>query len=186
MGAPGAGTERPEFAWKLRRAAPSSRKNTLHFAPGAALLQSADRYRATNGSCRSGALAAMGATGNALPTQHRPGSWPATAQARAIALALADCRPPRRSATLRPRPDQANAMSPAVHAFLDCCERILQGDAALIGQLRAEGFACAPASWTFSLPALHAFLATQLATVATRAPTATAPPTPVARRRSRD
>lgn len=55
-------------------------------------------------------------------------------------------------------------MSPAVHAFLDCCERILQGDAALIGQLRAEGFACAPASWTFSLPALHAFLATQLAT----------------------
>lgn len=54
-------------------------------------------------------------------------------------------------------------MTPAVHAFLDCCERILRGDAALIDQLRAEGFACAPASWTFSLPALHAFLAPQLA-----------------------
>lgn len=54
-------------------------------------------------------------------------------------------------------------MTPAVHAFLDCCQRILHGDATLIGQLRAEGFACAPASWTFSLLALHAFLAPQLA-----------------------
>lgn len=54
-------------------------------------------------------------------------------------------------------------MSHAVQAFLDCCERILQGDAALIEQLRAQGFACAPAAWAFSLPALHAFLVPQLA-----------------------
>lgn len=54
-------------------------------------------------------------------------------------------------------------MTPAVQTFLDCCERILRGDAALIEQLRAQGFACTPASWTFSLPGLHAFLAPQLA-----------------------
>ena len=54
-------------------------------------------------------------------------------------------------------------MTPAVHTFLDCCQRILHGDAALIDQLRAAGFACAPASWTFSLPALHAFVAARLA-----------------------
>lgn len=53
-------------------------------------------------------------------------------------------------------------MTPAVHTFLDCCERILHGDAALIEQLRAAGFACAPASWSFGLPALHAFLAASL------------------------
>ncbi|SDS50416.1 hypothetical protein SAMN05216221_1965 [Pseudomonas oryzae] len=55
-------------------------------------------------------------------------------------------------------------MTPAVQTFLDCCQRILHGDAALIEQLRAAGFACTPASWTFSLPALHAFLAPRLAT----------------------
>lgn len=53
-------------------------------------------------------------------------------------------------------------MTPAVHAFLDCCERILRGDAVLIDQLCAAGFTCAPASWAFTLPALHAFLAAQL------------------------
>ncbi|MCC6077181.1 hypothetical protein ACFPTX_05715 [Pseudomonas sp. GCM10022188] len=50
-----------------------------------------------------------------------------------------------------------------MQTFLDCCQRILHGDAALIEQLRAQGFACAPASWTFSLPALHAFVAARLA-----------------------
>lgn len=55
-----------------------------------------------------------------------------------------------------------NAMSAAVQLFLDCCERILRGDAALIEQLHAQHFACAPAEWRFTLPALHGFLAAQL------------------------
>lgn len=54
-------------------------------------------------------------------------------------------------------------MSQAVQAFLDCCQRVLGGDAALIEQLRAQGFACAPGEWRFTLPALHGFLAPQLA-----------------------
>lgn len=55
-------------------------------------------------------------------------------------------------------------MSAAVQLFLDCCERIVRGDAALIEQLHAQGFACAPAEWRFTLPALHGFLAPRLAT----------------------
>ncbi|MDT4879085.1 hypothetical protein FQZ97_1147260 [compost metagenome] len=42
--------------------------------------------------------------------------------------------------------------------FLNCCERVLQGDAALLGQLRARGFACGAGRWEFSLPALHGYL----------------------------
>lgn len=53
-------------------------------------------------------------------------------------------------------------MSAAVQLFLDCCERILRGDGALIEQLHTAGFACAPAAWRFTLPALHGFLTPQL------------------------
>lgn len=55
-------------------------------------------------------------------------------------------------------------MSAAVPLFLDCCARVLRGDGVLIEQLHAQGFACAPAEWCFTLPALHGFLAPQLAT----------------------
>lgn len=54
-------------------------------------------------------------------------------------------------------------MSAAIRLFLDCCERVLRGDGALIEQLHMAGFACAPGEWRFSLPALHGFLAPRLA-----------------------
>jgi hypothetical protein len=53
-------------------------------------------------------------------------------------------------------------MSAAVPLFLDCCARVLRGDGVLIEQLHAQGFACAPAEWCFTLPALHGFLAPRL------------------------
>lgn len=55
-------------------------------------------------------------------------------------------------------------MSAAVDLFLDCCERVLRGDGALIEQLHMAGFACAPGEWRFTLPALHGFLAPRLST----------------------
>ncbi|PZP26754.1 MAG: hypothetical protein DI599_00955 [Pseudomonas kuykendallii] len=45
-----------------------------------------------------------------------------------------------------------------LEAFFACCARVLDGDAALIAQLRARGFACEAGDWRFSLPAVHAFL----------------------------
>ncbi len=42
--------------------------------------------------------------------------------------------------------------------FLDCCEAVLRGDAQTLEQLRAQGFACEPGSWTFSLAELHGYL----------------------------
>lgn len=53
-------------------------------------------------------------------------------------------------------------MSQALGVFLNCCERVLQGDKALLEQLRAAGFECQAAYWSFRLPALHAFLLQQL------------------------
>lgn len=53
-------------------------------------------------------------------------------------------------------------MANAVVFFLNCCERVLQGEVALLEQLRAQGFACEAQSWNFTLPALHAFLAQHL------------------------
>lgn len=49
-------------------------------------------------------------------------------------------------------------MSEPLQRFLDCCEAVLRGDAQLLEQLRAEGFSCAPGSWTFSLSELHRYL----------------------------
>lgn len=45
-----------------------------------------------------------------------------------------------------------------LEGFFACCLRVLDGDAALIAQLRARGFACEAGGWRFSLPAAHAFL----------------------------
>jgi hypothetical protein len=49
-------------------------------------------------------------------------------------------------------------MSEAVEAFYAGCVRVLQGDAALIAQLQAQGFACEEGYWAFSLPAVQAWL----------------------------
>lgn len=49
-------------------------------------------------------------------------------------------------------------MDDSVQVFLSCCQGVLQGDALLLEQLRAQGFVCAIGSWDFSLPALHAYL----------------------------
>jgi hypothetical protein len=51
-------------------------------------------------------------------------------------------------------------MNDPVQNFLSCCQGVLQGDALLLEQLRAQGFVCAIGSWDFSLPALHAYLNT--------------------------
>lgn len=53
-------------------------------------------------------------------------------------------------------------MSDAVGVFLDCCARVLAGDAALLAQLQAQSFACAPGVWAFTLPALHGFLVREI------------------------
>lgn len=53
-------------------------------------------------------------------------------------------------------------MNPALGLFFGYCERLLAGDAELIGLLRGHGFICAPAEWQFQLPALHAYLMTRL------------------------
>ncbi|MGB4072257.1 hypothetical protein [Pseudomonas sp.] len=53
-------------------------------------------------------------------------------------------------------------MNPPLGLFLSCCERLLAGDAELIGQLRDHGFVCASGTWQFRLPALHAYLMTRL------------------------
>ena len=49
-------------------------------------------------------------------------------------------------------------MNDSVQGFLSCCQLVLQGDAQLLAQLRAQGFVCAAGRWDFSLPALHAYL----------------------------
>jgi hypothetical protein len=49
-------------------------------------------------------------------------------------------------------------MNDPVQNFLSCCAGVLQGDAQLLEQLRAQGFVCAIGSWDFGLPALHAYL----------------------------
>lgn len=53
-------------------------------------------------------------------------------------------------------------MSDAIGVFLDCCARVLVGDDALLAQLRAQGFVCAPGEWVFTLPALHEFLVREI------------------------
>lgn len=54
------------------------------------------------------------------------------------------------------------AMSPAIALLLDCCQRVLRAEPRLIGQLTVAGFVCAAGAWQFQLPALHAYLLTQL------------------------
>ncbi|MDP3815648.1 hypothetical protein [Pseudomonas sp.] len=49
-------------------------------------------------------------------------------------------------------------MNDPVQNFLSCCQLVLQGDAVLLEELRAQGFVCAAGRWDFSLPALHAYL----------------------------
>lgn len=42
--------------------------------------------------------------------------------------------------------------------FFGCCEAVLRGDARLLAQLRAHGFACEPGYWAFGLRELHRYL----------------------------
>nr|WP_298142154.1 hypothetical protein [uncultured Pseudomonas sp.] len=49
-------------------------------------------------------------------------------------------------------------MSDPLQRFVDCCEAVLRGDAQLLAQLRAHGFACDPGHWAFGLPELHRYL----------------------------
>ncbi|WP_263139792.1 hypothetical protein [Pseudomonas sp. RIT-PI-AD] len=44
--------------------------------------------------------------------------------------------------------------------FLDTCRRLSQGDEDLVARLRDAGFVCEPFDWSFTLPAVHAWLAT--------------------------
>lgn len=57
-------------------------------------------------------------------------------------------------------------MSDWVNALYRCCEGVLSGDQALIGQLRDAGFDCREGCWSFHLPAMHAWLVDQTATQA--------------------
>ncbi|MCY1360056.1 hypothetical protein D9M68_403390 [compost metagenome] len=50
------------------------------------------------------------------------------------------------------------ALADGLEVLLAGCERVLQGDAAFIAQLRARGFTCASGYWAFRLPELHAWL----------------------------
>lgn len=53
-------------------------------------------------------------------------------------------------------------MPDAPEAFLACCHAVLLGDPSAIEELRSAGFDCALAAWSFTLPALHAFLTEHL------------------------
>ena len=54
------------------------------------------------------------------------------------------------------------AMPDATEPFLAYCLSVLQGDPFVIDELRFAGFDCSPAAWSFTLPALHAFLTEHL------------------------
>lgn len=55
-------------------------------------------------------------------------------------------------------------MSDWMAALYRTCTQVLEGDPALIAQLRAAGFECYEAHWSFRLPAVHGWLAGRVAT----------------------